>query len=69
MKSGYLKENTQICNESDIVESQIGKGVFMDKYTPVDYSQIEENVRLERNNQIEICLSVYGNYVREKMRG
>lgn len=38
--------------EVEIVESIIGKDVFIDKYTRVEHSTLEECVRLERNNQI-----------------
>ncbi|MGN0611433.1 MAG: hypothetical protein ACI4JI_06570 [Ruminiclostridium sp.] len=53
-----------ICDETEITESSIGKDVFIDKYTRVEHSTLAENVRLERNNQI-----VYSNIGRYSYTG
>ena len=45
-------QSAQIANEAEIIESVIGKDVFVDKYTRVEHSTLCDRVRLERNNQI-----------------
>lgn len=47
-----VMENAVIMNEAEILKSSIGAETFIDKYTRVEYSNIAEHVRLERNNQI-----------------
>jgi acetyltransferase-like isoleucine patch superfamily enzyme len=45
-------ENSIISDEAEVVESTLGSGVFIDKYTRVEHSILGDKVRLERNNQI-----------------
>lgn len=47
-----VKHPENICKEAEIIESSIDTAVFIDKYTRVEHSTLEEHVRLERNNQI-----------------
>lgn len=44
--------NNQISDEAEVIESTLGSGVCIDKYTRVEHSILGDKVRLERNNQI-----------------
>lgn len=59
-----VMKNANIFDEAEIVESSIGPGAFIDKYTRVEHSILAEHVRLERNNQI-----VYSNIGRYSYTG
>jgi len=50
--NSMIDETSQILDYAEIVDSTIGRNVFVDKYSRVENSVLEENVRLERNNQI-----------------
>ncbi len=63
-EKSIILENTQIYDEAEIIDSTIGKAVYIDKYTRVEHTKIDENVRLERNNQI-----VYSNIGRYSYTG
>lgn len=55
-----VMKNSTISDEAEIVGSTIGSGAYIDKYTRVEYCNIAEHVRLERNNQI--VYSTIGRY-------
>ncbi|BCN30817.1 xenobiotic acyltransferase family protein [Anaeromicropila herbilytica] len=51
-KKSVIGQDSNILEESEIVESTLGSEVFVNKYSRVEYSILGDRVRLERNNQI-----------------
>lgn len=51
-QNSNIEENCEILDGAEVIESKICRNTFIDKYTRVENSVLEERVRLERNNQI-----------------
>lgn len=63
-QNSIIEESSQILEYAEIIDSKICRNSFIDKYTRVEHSVLEENVKLERNNQI-----VYSNLGRYSYTG
>lgn len=51
-KKSTIGAHCELLEGTDIVESELGSEIFVDKYTRIEHSRLGDRVRLERNNQI-----------------